>query len=390
MKPRTRLYVALCGTVAAVVLVPLIGPRLWKRRPKEPAGSTGHVAIPDRGDSARDPERSDVVNGSNDLKNADGPPLRDPVVETDLKTVEAMLAIPKHEWQAKRVNNIKGESISDCIENLANFDDQSLAMTSLSGILPGSVQGDSIVVTRLARVRRLLEEGRRDPERVIGPFRASFRRALEEYPEAYREFITACKKAEAEGKGALTSSEPSAYDRARARSLSATYVLAELGDHESLPLMVRSFEMGMDPKQMVSPAPQAITLYAMHQLMLSYPEDKLTPEMRGIRQEYLDAAKGVFPEAKTVTATRWNADYSESDPRITMLDPKKRVLRGQPTMEMSIYPVRFADGQDPAAGVRVLIGESGEPVAHCEPPPKRSMDLFLKVKEFSQLAFPKK
>jgi len=284
----------------------------------------------------------------------------------------AKLGIAENKWQAQLVSNIRGEAIGDCIANLGNFDDQHLADTSLGDIRAESTAGQSIVVTRLARVRRLLEEGRRRPDTVIGPFRSAFKRALDQWPQARQEFITAFTQAEARGAG-FTRGEPMAYDKIRTLSLAATYVLAELGDHESLPLMVHAFEMNIDPKQMVSPAEPAITLFAMHQLILSYPEARLTPQSRRIRDEYLAATKGVFPEPEKVIVTRWQADYSESDPRVVLLDLGKKVLRDQPTMEMRIYPVKFADGQ--------RITES------MSRPTQRTMKLFEQIKQFVQLSF---
>jgi peroxiredoxin len=284
----------------------------------------------------------------------------------------AKLGIAENKWQAQLVSNIRGEAIGDCIANLGNFDDQHLADTSLNGIRAESTAGQSIVVTRLARVRRLLEEGRRRPDTVIGPFRSAFKRALDQWPQARQEFITAFTQAEAKGVG-FARGEPMAYDKIKTLSLAATYVLAELGDHESLPLMVRAFEMNIDPKQMVSPAEPAVTLFAMHQLILSYPEAKLTPQSRRIRDEYLAATKGVFPEPEKVIVTRWQADYSESDPRVVLLDLGKKVLRDQPTMEMRIYPVKFADAQ------RMTESMSR--------PTERTMKLFEQIKQFVQLSF---
>jgi len=284
----------------------------------------------------------------------------------------AKIGIPKHKWQAQLVSNIRGEAIGDCIANLGNFDDRHLAETSLGGILGAGPAGRSIVVTRLTRVRRLLEEGRRLPDTVIGPFRSAFKRALDQWPQARQEFITAFTQAEARGVG-FTRGEPMAYDKIKTLSLAATYVLAELGDQESLPLMVHAFEMGVDPKRMLSPAEPAVTLFAMHQLILSYPQARLTPQSRRIRDEYLAATKGVFPEPEKVIVTRWQADYSESDPRVVLLDPGKKVLRDQPTMEMRIYPVKFADGQ------RMTESMSR--------PTQRTMKLFEQIKQFVQLSF---
>ncbi len=367
MKRRMLLAIIVLAAVAACISV--IWPRASGPPRTEPVASIpssttpGQRELPARSPSVFDPAAS-----------ADVPPVRDPVVEgADVDFVAAKISIPKHKWQAERVSNIRRESISDCIASLGNFDDQHLAETSISGIRAGSTVGQSIVVTRLARVRRLLEEGHRSPDSVVGTFRSAFKTGLDEWPEARQEFITAFEQSEAKGV-AFTQSEPMAYDKLKSRSLAATYVLAELEDHESLPLMIRSFEMNIDPKRMTSPAPPAITFYAMHRLMLSYPEGELTSELRHVREEYLAAVDGILPEPRTETVTKWHADYSESDPRVVLFDPKKQVLRDQPRMEMRIYPVRFVDGES-------FTRSMGRPS-------ERTMKLFLKIKRFVQLAFP--
>jgi hypothetical protein len=81
----------------------------------------------------------------------------------------------------------------------------------------------------------------------------------------------------------------------------------------------------------------------MHRLVSRYPEDELSDEGRRLRAEYLEAAAVMAPP-KTVTVTRWNADYDESDPRIQTMDPKGTVLKHQPGMEMVVYPGCFRDG----------------------------------------------
>ncbi len=364
------------GVVVVVVVFAALVAYLLLIRPSgpEPPGDGAVTAPPSPKPPTQPAASAGPIKGPYTTANLDVPPVPDPVVEgTDADVVAAKLRIPKHKWQKQRVDAIRSESVRECIANLGNFDDQHLAETSLPGAKACTAAAQSIIVTRLSRVRRLLEDGRRDPDSVIGPFRAAFAQGLDEWPKARQEFMDAFNRAEAEGVG-FTRSEPIPYDTLRTRSLAATYVLAELGDHQSLPLMVRCFELNLDPKKMTAPSPPAVTLYAMHQLMLSYPEASLTDQSRRVRQEYLAAAAEVFAEPKKVGVTKWHADYAESDPRILMGDPKKGVLQDQPMMMMRIYPVRYLNGQDYTDSMWV--------------PSEASLKLFEKVKNFTELTFP--
>ncbi len=271
----------------------------------------------------------------------------------DREYVEATQQIGVHPWQVERVENMRGETIEQTIENLANFDDMLLASSSISAWAgTGSTPFHMLVVTRLARVRRLLEEGRAHPERIIPPLRRAFRESVDRFPEVHREFMRALNEIDRlwkeEGIRSPGRSEPNEYDKLRARVLAATYVLTELGDHEALPTMVESYRMWY--AGILPPVPGGMTLYAMHRLVSSYPESELNAEARRLREEYLEAAT-CLPPPREKTVTKWNARYDESDPRVMIMDPKGVVLRKEPTMTLPVYPHRFTDGSLIASGM---------------------------------------
>ena len=206
-----------------------------------------------------------------------------------------------------------------------------------------------LVVTRLARVRRLLDQGRRDPQQVVPPLRRSFAEALAGWSEEFTNHWRAIQAAEEAGQHGLSRSGPDQYSKYVARSIAATYLLAELGDHQSLPLMLKCYQMhvfGEPAPSMYAPVPPALTLYAMHRLVLSFPEEQLTDEARLVREDYLQLAE-CLPPPEVITVTRnWAAYYDESDPRVTVFDPKGRVLSGEPTMEMVVHAYVFTDGEE--------------------------------------------
>ena len=72
--------------------------------------------------------------------------------------------------------------------------------------------------------------------------------------------------------------------------------------------------------------------------------------------------------------TAWSATYSESDPRLYLFDPRDKLLfEGQPTIEMAIYPDRYADGEEVTRGFDI---------------PERTQALFAKLEEFIRAAYP--
>lgn len=293
------------------------------------------------------------MDGSKYIREENGfPPAADlPIPEIDDEYVGAILDVPVHPWQEERSKNISTETIKEAINNLANFDDMMLAQTSISGLIYADMSAafQRLVVVRLARVRKLLDEGRADPKRVVSPLQFSFEEALAGWPKAAANRRRRWEALEKKG-GAFNLSEPDQFSKYQVRSLAATYLLAELGDHQSLPLMLKCYKMHDDylksPPAVFAyaPVPPALTLYAMHRLISSFPEEQLNAEARQVRENYLQLAKCLPPPEKETVTKSWSANYDESDPRIRIFDPKGKVLQGEAKMEMAVYPYQFTDG----------------------------------------------
>lgn len=272
-----------------------------------------------------------------------------PIVAMDDECVDAVMRLPEHSWQSQRIQNIAGETLEETIENFGNLDDTSMAVTSASS---GALSGfriaafQNIVVTRLARVRRVLAAGQDNREEVVELLRSTFEKALAQYPQAWAEKIEATKAARAEGK-LMHYSENPLYAKCTYRALGATYLLAELGDHQSLGLMLKCHDLEKEPRPRrgsSSPVPPGTTLYAMHRLVQSFPEEQLSAEARRIRADYLQLAQCLPPPQEVGAAKSWISRYDESEPRIVIADPQRKMLRGEPTMRIMVYPARFRDG----------------------------------------------
>ncbi len=266
-----------------------------------------------------------------------------------LRQADAAWRVPVHRWQLERIRNIRQETIQQTVRNLANFDDRHLAATGLGGtiIINTDAVGQTMILTRLARVRRLLETGREQPEAVLPHLRAALRESIKDWREALRRRQETRRRFEEAGQ-AMSFAEPDDHDKLKEGGTAATYLLAELGDHKSVLLLAQSYESSLDPALAYPAVPAGLTLYAMDRLVSSYPVSELSGRARRAREAYLAHTKGWLAPPRQETVTGWGAAYTESDPRLAVLHPrvirKELLLRDQPTLTLHVYPCTFADG----------------------------------------------
>jgi len=252
-------------------------------------------------------------------------------------------------WQTERVSTIGKESIAELATNLANFDDVSMAeTTSQSGVSTTEPDAQIKVVTRLARVRRLLEESAQHQDEIVVLMRHQLTDTLVQYDEAYAEI-----QRRQHASGGYSLSEPDTYRRLQNPSVVATYLLAILHDYKSLPLILEINEKLYKPDRFpitgalkqYGPVPPAITVYAAYLLIEAYPVKELSDSAKQAHSSFLDLAKPVLPPLIQKKVTTWNAAYEEEDPRLQVLDPNRITLRGQPSITIDIFPTKFVDGE---------------------------------------------
>ncbi len=245
--------------------------------------------------------------------------------------------IPPHKWQRDRSENILRESTRECIDHLGNVDDAHLATASLGGLL--GVHDDpvsqAVYVTRLARVRRLLYEARTAPDTTLPLLRNTLADCIQNSPEIMAKFQD------------LMNGKPSeagvreAYHKAREQALAATFILAEVNDSQSLPLLMKQCELAHPL------VPRANILYSMHLLVLNYPSDKLTAAARSAQQDYIHTWRNRLPPPTVEQVSQsWKSDYDESDPRIVIQDRQGLVLTDCPAMIVDVFPSNFSDQTD--------------------------------------------
>jgi len=249
-----------------------------------------------------------------------------------------------HPWHQERVENIRSEKIDQTIEKLANFDDNQLAGPYSSG----RVECWTSRMVNLSRVRRLLKIGQEEPRAVTAALRNALLDSLSEWPDAYEQRVQMWR-AFPQG---WSSSEPTNYDKFRLRAVVATYLLAELGDFDSLPLLVHSYKVQEKwiAEHKYYPAIQypvhpPITLYAMHRLISEFPEQRLSEQARALREVHLEWARANLPPATVIIRRTWHSD-SRHRPKPETLLPGEPVIREEGKIKLVLYPHMFSDGQE--------------------------------------------
>jgi len=287
------------------------------------------------------------------------------------KPTDSPLSRPVHEVRASLAETIAAETIRETAENLANDDDMHFALASLGSISSGSLstQGQILITTRLVRTRKLIQEGRESPERVVPVLRRLLKEGLDWWEadkEAYFKRVSdTC---------VFDAKDPAG--RARRHVVAATYILAELDDYDALPLLMRTYkqhEVDSKGRGLSAAAPPGMTLVAMRRLVTSYPEGGLSPEARSLLEDCRRAVV-VIPGASAVTVTSWQAHYGEADPTVVVFEEDRKMLGSQPKMTMNIWPHRYIDGKD-------FNIEDGAV-------PERTKTLFAKLEKFVRAAYP--
>ncbi len=285
------------------------------------------------------PESTFPVKG-NDLEGVNDKyltQLQNEDIQLASKQADALAKVPVIKWQNELVANIRNEDINQTIKNIPNFDDTIMALSSLGNVM-APLSFYTQYVTRLARVRKLYAIAQKNPDLIIPGLKKIHQDSLTEWPEAAKKWDEEYKK------GKRKISEPDAYQKCMDYCLAATYLLAEFGDYDSLPLLSQQYNIHHiwpPPNLLPAPVQPAITFYAMHRLASTYPRDILSAEAIKTLDEYLKAAKELVPPPKLLEVTVWDSYYVESDPRVEILGVKDEILRSQKTMMMPLYPENF-------------------------------------------------
>ena len=294
----------------------------------------------------------------------DEPPVRDPIVDIDDETVAAMIRVPVNKFHAQRLDNIRRESVSQLVENLANFDDMHLATTTVGYHIPDGTYAAAVLrLGHLFRVRRLLAIQRESPKIVTRIMIDSYEKALEAFPAAYRDWT----KRIYGPPELLKRHEPLDVEKVETAAMVATYMLGESGDVAALGVLVKGYERQkkwLDQYKRAArnqcPVPPALTLYAMHRLVTTASDDALTPEAQVACKAYLSWAEDHIPPATGKMVSTWNAKYDEGEFFRKIGDPQDTLLRREPKIVIIGYPSRFKDKTPFEKNYRPNLSQQGE------------------------------
>lgn len=337
-----RLKLFICATaavclVAAVVITMLVrgGARIDEARGAQPPSAPTESTLP--------------LSDSPDAEAMAVNPVPIPEFEPDFArpssgAAGAAVPVPPHAEKLSLNQVIGKESILESVLNVGNVDNVHLAVTSLGAICcvyESNADYHSWVVPRVTRVRRLLEEGRAHPEEVVPVLREVLERSIEGWPAAWSEHARHLRE-----EGSYKLADTDAYMQCKWRVRACTYLLTELDDCDSLPLLARAYRLhkrqkvpkGITAGQMGPCAPGNL-LPMMHKLISQYPEAGLSAEAGALRRRYIEKARDVMFDVPyaPIRVLRWSALYEESDPRLVVFDPKGKSIASEPTTTMTVY-----------------------------------------------------
>lgn len=302
---------------------------------------------------------------------------------------EAEAFLQKHwkpyDWQVARVETVSRESIPELVAHLSNPDDFGLAYNpALSGDSVGSgtqmPREAHLIVTRMARVGRLLEEGRKQPEAVIPPLREAYREAVSKWP------VTCAHLEQAFQRGPQTSGQFRSYRADAVTSLAAVYILSELGDTYALPLMLRDWKHYQDYSEVEGASKPSLhptvgpgtLLYGMYRVIIRRPEVTLTAEAWEARKAFISKADAILPAPAVDRGLAWNARYADDDQRLRALahwpDVQELFWSRQPMTDQVVWPHESLGGEE-------LSSFSSEPSPEAR-------ELLSLAEKFIRLAFP--
>ncbi|HUT28328.1 MAG TPA: hypothetical protein VMX13_00945 [Sedimentisphaerales bacterium] len=265
----------------------------------------------------------------------------DHITKEVIADAERMIPHKPHPWRSKLVENMSSETIEQTIENFANFDDLSLAETTIPGmrIAPDHGLFQAICVTRLNRVRRVLEYGREDPETVIPLLRKRLLYVIDGFQGARREFDKLVDKGYW-APGTWSSSEPHEVTIRQTGAAATIYLLTELADYEALPIIARMCKEEIEGP--TNPAPYEYAVYAIYELLKVHPRDGLTADQLNLLESCIEAGKELRPP-REIEVTPWKDMYAEHDPRRTMMGMDLGTDRHH-KIKMRVWDLNFTDG----------------------------------------------
>ena len=263
--------------------------------------------------------------------------------KADAKAKEKELPPPLR-MRKQLVDQVAAEPVDSLLDNLtSHLDDIASAEIganlSMGDGQPGCYLYGCVVVPRLVRVRRLLQEVPRQDRKTLRPkLEKMLTDAVHDYFRFYKEYdkehFQRCMKPE---EAPFNPPKQMEYFRRTVNANVSTYLLAEFKCFESLPVMSRTFER-QSPRFPIS---RLFVYYSMHVLALEHPRDGLSPEALIALDAYLAATRDKIPSPIVMSRPAWNATIDEGDFRVTILG-QTNLTKKVPQIRVREYPGKFS------------------------------------------------
>jgi hypothetical protein len=253
----------------------------------------------------------------------------------------SLIKNPRHPGMAKLQEQMRQESTEETFLNLT--DNLNIAMTipvmAERPFTPGYYAADTKMVCKMTRVRKLLDEARKNPELISSFLQEQLSTIAQEFPSIYEEYMQLLNNDAETTK--LTFKELPEVDKQRLLSTTAIYVLSEINAYDSLPIMARLSTQRIQRSSDFAGNSQVnpkFLLYSMHRLIKQFPEGQLSGEAQRARTKYLSIAERIgIPDPKKIKVPTWEAPYQEDDIR-KVLPGTMFYAKDQPVIELTEYP----------------------------------------------------
>jgi hypothetical protein len=252
------------------------------------------------------------------------------------------------EMRLKLVETLKKESWSDTVKNLPNYDDCVYTMGSVSE-MEGAYAHSRLYFPRLNRVKRILEQRAVDPAALEKALKDKLTWATKEFPKARRAELEKLRESPIHAK------EPSEADSCVTYGGACTYLFSEMRVQSALPLMLKIME-----RKSSVPVNRLFLFYAMHRLVVTHPNEHLSPDATQAQAAYLKSVTWLPPPERVSVASAL-ALVDEGDLRHQLLGLDVGVGR-EPHLEIEIFPALPMIEEDPRYG-NSKVPQLKEPLA---------------------------
>jgi len=213
----------------------------------------------------------------------------------------------------------------------------------MQGYLQGNPASEVYHIMQASKTLRLISLALQDRHGIGTTLETTMAQDLEKWPAAYRDELNLWKASEPAN--AIKKTGWSTHDILREKIEESTYVMGEIGYWEGLKGLVETYKKQRtwveaapeDKYQYIPqcPVPPPMSLYAMHLMIVAYPDSKLSENAIMLKKEYLTWAAAHLP-----TSTEYRVVAKEVPELAAEPAP------AYPVETVHEWPTAFKDGKE--------------------------------------------